>query len=134
MIRKKAGFTLIEVILTLTLIAAISLMMYSFFGQGLSLYTAETTSADKQMNLRQVLSDITNKARLSSPELITYKNGVLTVDTYTYTFADSSVSRNGAILAKGIAALNIFINEGILEIEIIDTSGTRLKTSVSLKR
>ena len=130
--KDKRGFTLIEIIIVVMLIAVVGLLMYSFFGQGFRLYTVESESADKQMNLRQVMSDITNRARLADPAAVTYTSGVLNVGTYAYMLSNGQVKRNDTVLANDVAAFNISINTGILGITMVNTSGTSLSTSISL--
>ncbi len=130
--RNKKGFTLIETIIVLSLVAVVSLLMFSFFGQGFNLYTTETKSADEQMNMRQVLSDITNKARITAPDLITYELGVLNVDDYSYTLSGEQIIKNGAFLASGISEFNVSIANGVLEIGLVNTANNSLSTSLSL--
>ncbi len=132
LMNNKKGFTLIELLIVIALIAAVSALMYSFFGQGLHLYTAESESADEQMNLRRALSDITNRARLAEPEQITYDAGVLSVGDYEYTLQGGSIKKDGTAIANGISSFNVSINEGILYIEIVNASGKSLSTSFSL--
>ncbi len=133
--KSKRGFTLIEVLLVATLIAVVALLMYSFFGQGLSLYSMESKSAQRQDNLRLVLSDITNRVRLADPSKVTYSSGVLTVDTTTYSYysADQEVRRNSTTLATGVSAFTVSLSSGLLQISITDTAGTAISTSLSLK-
>lgn len=127
----KKGFTLIEMLIVIALLAAVSLLMYSFFGQGLHLYAAESESADEQLNLRQALSDITNRARLAGPENITYDSGALTVGSYVYTLDGGSIKRNGTAIANGISAFNVSIYTGYVQIEVVNASGKALSTSLS---
>ena len=130
--RKKSGFTLIETILTVTIISVVALLMFSFFSQGLNLYSVETSSADEQMNQRQVLSDITNKTRVSDPSTISVTSGVLVVDSYTYIYNGKSILRNGTVIANDISAFNVSIADDILEIRIANASGEVITTSLSL--
>jgi prepilin-type N-terminal cleavage/methylation domain-containing protein len=130
--KKKDGFTLIETLIAAALVAVVMLLMYAFFGQGFKLYTVESESADAQMNLRQVLSEITNKARLTDPEDITYASGVLTVGGDTYTLYNEQIVRNETAIASGIHAFNVGITDSILSIEVVNTSGKSIATSLSL--
>lgn len=126
------GITLLETIIAAALVSVVMLLMYAFFGQGFKLYTMESESADEQMNLRQVLSEITNNARLTDPEAITYTSGVLTIDDDAYMLYEDKIIRNETAIASGISAFNISITNGILSVEVINTSGTRIATSLSL--
>jgi prepilin-type N-terminal cleavage/methylation domain-containing protein len=131
--RNKKGFTLVEMILVVSLLAVSALLMYSFFGQGLKLFTYESASADRQMNMREVLSDITNKARLTDSSDITCSSGTLNVGSYAYTLNSGKIKRNGTVISTGISTFTTSINEsGILEITVVDTAGTSLTTSISL--
>jgi prepilin-type N-terminal cleavage/methylation domain-containing protein len=130
--KRTKGFTLIEVLIVVALVAVSALLMYSFFGQGFSLYAVESQSADEQANLRQVLSDITNKARLTDPANITCASGVLNIGTYAYKLDGGSVKRNGTAIANGIASFTASKTSGILEIKLLSSSGKSISTSVSL--
>ena len=134
MLKKKSGFTLIEVLLVVVLIAGVALLMYSFLGQGFSLYTVETASAEEQAGLRQILSDITNKARITPVDQITYANSILTIGDYVYTYNGDAVARNGATIANDINIFSINITDNILGVIITNASGTTMKTSISLIR
>jgi prepilin-type N-terminal cleavage/methylation domain-containing protein len=132
--KNKRGFTLIEMLVTLALVAVVAALMYTFFGQGISLYSMESESAQEQANLRLVLSDITNRARLTDPSSITYADGVLTVDDTTYSFnsTDQEILRDGGTLATGISRFTVQLESGLLEVSITSTKGTVVSTSLSL--
>lgn len=131
--KNKKGFTLVELIVVLSLLAVAGLLMYSFFGQGIRLFTYESASADRQMNMREVLSDITNKVRLTDPANVTCNSGTLTVGSYAYTLNSQKIKRNGVAISNGIATFAPAISsDKILTITVIDTAGTSLSTSISL--
>lgn len=133
MIRRKSGFSLIEVIVVAALVAVAALLMYSFFGQGFSLYTVESDSADEQMNLRQVVSEITNNARVTDVANIKVNSGVLTVGSDAYKLQNKKIMRNGTAIATGIKTFSVTKNsDNILTILIVNTKETRLETSLSL--
>ena len=129
----KTGYTLIEVLLAAALIGVVALLMYSFFGQGFALYGVETASAEEQINLRQVMSDITNAARVTDPDDISIENGVLTVGSRKYKLSDGSIQKKGAAIANGIAVFDVSrTSDGMLAIRIVNQNGTELRTSLSL--
>jgi prepilin-type N-terminal cleavage/methylation domain len=132
--KNRRGFTLIELLLALSLITVAALLMYSFFGQGLSLYTMETEMAGEQDSLRQVLSDITNRVRLADPSTITYNSGALSIGSAVYSFdsAGKEIRRNGATLATGVSAFGVTLTSELLQISITNTAGTVISTSLSL--
>lgn len=130
--KRNKGFTLVEVIVVVALVAAVSVIMYAFFGQGLKLYTFESDSFDKQTNLREVMSDITNNARLTAPAQISCGTGTLTVGSYTYAINGSKITRNGSVIASGISSFTVSINSNMLGITVVNTAGTSLSTSLSL--
>lgn len=134
--KSRRGFTLIETLLTLALIVVVGALMYSFFGQGLHLYTMETETAEEQANMRQVLSDITNRTRLTDPTAITYADGVLSIGTasYTYDSANQQILRNGTALATGVSAFSVSLSEQLLEISVTSTAGSVVSTSLSLRQ
>lgn len=128
----KKGFTLVEIIVVIALIAAVSLVMYTLFGQGLKLFTYESEAADRQMNMREVLSDITNKARITDSSSISYSSGTLTIGSNSYLLSGDNIKRNGAVIANGISAFTVSISSGILGITVTNTAGTSISTSLSL--
>lgn len=128
----KKGFTLIELLIAISLVAVVGLLLFSFIGQGFTLYAMETNSSAEQMNMRQVLSDITNRARLADPAAITYVSGTLNIGSDSYTFTSGKVKRNASVIAKDISSFVVNLNAGILEIKIVHNSGKSLSTSISL--
>jgi prepilin-type N-terminal cleavage/methylation domain-containing protein len=130
--KRNRGFTLVEVILVAALVAVATLLMYSFIGQGFSLYGAEAESADDQMNMRQAMSDITNIVRLTDPSAISVSNGVLTVDDRKYKLENGSILRNGGAIANRISVFDVSISSNILVIRIVNSNGTEIKSSLSL--
>ena len=130
--RSKRGFTLIEVLLALALVAAAAMLMYSFFGQGFSLYTRESESADEQASLRMVMSDITNIVRVTDTTKISVSNGVLTVDNRTYKLSGGKILRNGTAIASNISAFTVTKNTELLSIKIVSDKGTVIETSLSM--
>jgi prepilin-type N-terminal cleavage/methylation domain-containing protein len=132
--RNKRGFTLIEVLITLVLVVAVAALMYTFMGQGLSLYTHESRTAAEQDSLRQVLSDITNRVRLTDASEISVTDGVLTVgDTeYSYDSTGKRILRDGSEFARDISAFSAALNGTQLEISVTNTGDTVVSTSLSL--
>ncbi len=132
--KTKRGFTLIEALLALALLTVTAGLMYTFFFQGFTLYTSETKTAAEQASLRQVLSDITNRVRLTDKDDIRYTDGVLCIQDarYTYDSAEHRVQRGDSILADNIAAFRVTLSDDLLEIRIESTSGTVMTTSLSL--
>lgn len=130
--KNKKGFTLVEVIVVVALIAVVAMLMYSFFGQGLKVFSYESDSADKQMNLREVVSDITSRIRLTDSSSISYSSGTLTIGSYSYTLSNGQIKRNGAAISSGISSFNVSMDTTIVNITIVNTAGTSISTSVSL--
>ncbi len=134
--KNKRGFTLIELLVTIGLIVAVATLMYTFLMQGFSLYTMQNQESQKQSNMRQVLSDITNRVRLSEADDISYSAGVLTVgdDSYSFSSTEHKVMRNGSMLAADIRSFTVSLTVEMLEITITNMDGTSLSTSLYLGR
>lgn len=131
--RNKKGYTLMELIIVVALLSAIAILLYTVMGQGFKLYAAQSESATELTNLRQVMSDITNKARITDPALISYSLGVLQVGSYSYSLNGQTIEKNGTVLAKGIGSFDVTISEeGILKITIVNLEGKSISTSISL--
>ena len=128
------GYTLVELLVTIGLIAAVATLMYTFLGQGFTLYTKQNEASQEQMNMRQVLSDITNRARLADPDDISYEDGTLHVGDKEYSFnsANKEILRDGTTLATGIDSFTVSLNNDLLEISITSTADTTVSTSLYL--
>lgn len=63
MTKKQRGFTLIEVIISVSLILIISSLAFSFFSFGLRNYESGTVNTDIQFNARLAVDQISNKIR-----------------------------------------------------------------------
>ena len=129
---KNNGFTVIEVVIAISILAVVGLLMYTFLGQGFSLYSKETASAEQQADIREVLSEITNKTRLTPKDSISYNAGVLTIADYDYAYDGERIIRNSQELATNITAFSVDITSDILNIVIANNAGAQISTSLSL--
>ena len=130
--KNKKGITLLEVIITLGILSVIGLMAFTLFGQGLSLYQAETESADLQDEMRLVLSDITNKVRVAEEADISVATNQLTINDYTYSLDGNRIIRNSSELATNISFFDVSLADGLLEIRLQNTKGTQISTAIYL--
>ena len=132
--KNKRGFTLIEVLVAIGLVVMVAALMYTFVGQGLSLYTMETETAEEQTNLRQALSEITNRVRLADASEVAVTDGGLTVGStaYAYSSAQKCILRDGDTFANNIAGFTATLNDSLLEISVTSTAGTVVSTSLFL--
>ena len=130
--KRNKGFTLIELIIALAVMAAVGLLVYTLFGQGFNLYAVEAKSAEQQSEMRLVLSEVTNKVRVTDAADINYTSGQLTVDDYVYSLVGERVLRNSRELATGITAFNVSIVDNLLEITISNTESDQISTSLYL--
>ncbi len=130
--KRPRGFTLIEVLLACALVAVAAMLMYSFFGQGFSLYTLESESADEQANLRMTMSDITNVVRVTDAAKISVSGGVLTVDDRTYKLSGGKILRNDTAIASNISTFTVTKSSDLLWIKLVSNKGTAIETSLSM--
>lgn len=130
--RNKKGFTLIELIIAVAVLGAVAMLMYTFFGQGFALYTEEVKSADQQTDMREVLSEITNKVRVTPSDQISYVNDILTIDDHVYAYDGDRIIRNTRELATGISAFDVSITGKLLEIVLENNDGEQIATSLYL--
>jgi len=130
--KQTKGLTLVELVLVVALIVVVAGLMFTFLGQGLTLFSINTESADEQQNLRQVLSEITNIARLTDSEDISCSSNELTIGSRTYSLTGDEVLRNDAVIARGIIYFEASINNNLLHITIRNNKGSEMSTSLSL--
>ena len=130
--KRNKGFTLIELIIALAVMTAVGMLVYTLFGQGFNLYAVEAKSAEQQSEMRLVLSEVTNKVRVTDAADINYTSGQLTVDDYVYSLVGQRVLRNSRELATGITAFNVSIVDNLLEITISNTESDQISTSLYL--
>lgn len=130
--KNNRGLTLIEVILACALLVAAGMLMYSFFGQGLSLFTKESESAKEQAELRLVMSDITNAARLTDATKISVLSGVLTVDSKVYKLTSGKILRNNTAIASNIKTFTVSKTADLLSIKIVSNTNKVIETSLSM--
>lgn len=130
----KRGFTLIEVIITVAVLGAVGLLAFSLIGQGLNLYKAEVESADLQEDMRLVLSEITNKVRLTDESDISISGNKLTIANNVYSLENSSLLRNSSEIAASIMLFDVSITNSLLKIRIVNNKGTELSTSIYLSK
>ncbi len=128
----KKGLTLIELVIVAALLAVVAGLMYGLFGQGLVLYTMNTASAQEQQNMRQVLSEITNRFRLADADSISCIDNVLSIGSDVYKLQSDQILRNDAVIARGMALFEASISAQLLHITIRNEKGAELSTSLSL--
>ncbi len=130
------GFTLIELLVTIAILAVAAGLMFTLFGQGLSLYTIETESADEQQSLRQILSEITNSARIADVDSIDVNDNALTIGSNVYSHSGQNVLKNGTPIADRIVSFEVSLDDStsLLSITVSNTKGANLQTSLTLAK
>lgn len=138
----KKGFTVIEVVVSLLILAIIlgmSSSVVSFFSR---FYSNETTQINRQENVRLLLSYIERDIRKSNQEIdldgTCYKIGTDDAEQQSvYCVNDSQVTRNGVVIAHEIQTLSMSTNlDGTIVNLVVaarpDTRGDTFETSYTI--
>lgn len=141
---KQRGFTLIELIVTLSLLSMVFVVAVSFFRYELVNFDVLSKDTQIKMNMDNLMNDIIEDVRATGDsEMINVleDNGFLKLeigdDMYTYDRNNLKVYKNGYLLADNITSFYVNIDLKTVNIAITGKGVRRyytLSTSVILRR
>jgi prepilin-type N-terminal cleavage/methylation domain-containing protein len=128
-LRKKAGFTLIEILVALSLLTIVSGMVYSFYLFAHRQVVIREKKAFEFDNALSLLESIAKNIRESRATLLLEKSKWVfltkTGDTASYCFADGALKFNAVELSINGRALPKFSFTGFGNDSLIDVDGDR---------
>ncbi|PRY83229.1 type II secretion system protein [Alkalibacterium olivapovliticus] len=98
--KSEEGFTLVELLASIALLSVVILLVGSVHIFGQSQFINQTESASQSNDLRYSLSMISRDVR--SAEVVTVEGATLRADDITYTFSNSTLTRNSEILSNRV--------------------------------
>ncbi len=102
---KKRGFTLIELIVVMVLMAMLFAMGFSIYRFSTDAYAREASRGLTQSDLRVAMSVITKDMR-KHPDF-TISSNTITAGANTYTLDSQDLNVNGSLLISGIEAFSV---------------------------
>lgn len=127
--RNRHGFTLLELIVALTIFTMIGIALVGIFISGVQFYSQEQSQLDNQQNLTTLSAFIENDVRQSTA--MTLSGGCLNLTTvngnvvYCHSSADNTLSRNSQVIASGIASITFTINLNRLTLNLVTIADQR---------
>lgn len=139
-LRNKQGLTVIEVLVTLLIVAIIFGMVASIVGFFSRFYGDESQHVNRQENMRILMLQIERDIRTSDQEvnlvnapcyLIGTGDGSTTTHNYCFNSATGVVTRDGNVLARNVSVFTLALSSGgalNIDIKMVhDTRGKQLE-------
>jgi len=129
--KNKTGFTLVETIVTTTILSIVVLLSLSILISTLNMQRLSNTTIEEQINLRQAALAITSEIRKNPDEA-----GALGPFVGRYYINDDILMRSdGSAVARGIAgfSINTADKPGWAVISIESTGGQEVNTVIFLR-
>lgn len=117
------GLTLVEVLAVLVLLSLVTLLIISVLSFGQKNYSTQQGQVQKQQDLTYVTKLITKEVRQAKSVKI--ENGLLVIDTNTYTFKENSIFKNNSELVSEIQTFNYSLNGMKLTLTITGNDDAR---------
>ncbi|WP_026487530.1 pilus assembly FimT family protein [Caldanaerobius polysaccharolyticus] len=143
-ILKQKGFTLVELIVILSLVSVVFFLVASFFGYGLLSFRALGSEAQVKMQIEDLMNSVVEDIRsVNDVDVVKDDSGFIQLragnSEYTYDKSTLKVYKNGRIVARNIASFYVGIGADARTVNIVITGkGTHryytLTTSVVLRR
>lgn len=128
---KTKGFTLIELVITFLIIVIVFGVLANLVGFSTKFFRDENTQVATQESLRIVAVNFEKDVRkyALSSTLITQSSDCYTLGTavtYCYVLANKEITRNGNVIARGIASFSLNLtNTNYVRFNIITIQDTR---------
>lgn len=144
-LKNRKGFTLIEVMLAILIVAIIFGMIASIVGFFSRFYSDESQYINRQENMRILMLQLERDIRMSDQAtnlnsspcyLIGTGSGSTTSNTYCFDVTTNVVTRNGNVVARNISVFNLSLSgDRALDIDIKmipDARGKQLEAVYTL--
>jgi len=133
MLHKRNGFTLIELVITFSIVVIVFGVLSNLVGFSTKFFKDENTQVATQESLRLVAVNFEKDVRkyaLNSTLIVQSSNcyvlGTGTTITYCYDSTNKQITRNSVIIAKGIASFSLTLtNTSYIRFSIVTIQDTR---------
>jgi len=131
-LKKNAGFTLIETIVTMTIVSIVVVLSLSILISTLNFQRISNTTLQEEINLRQAALAVTSEIRKNPDE--TGPMGTFN-SRYSINADDVLIRADGSAVAREIAdfSINTVDKPGWASIEIESTSGQKVSTVIYIR-
>ncbi|MCL2529704.1 MAG: prepilin-type N-terminal cleavage/methylation domain-containing protein [Coriobacteriia bacterium] len=129
--KDRAGFTLVETIVTTTILSIVVLLSLSILISTLNFQRLSNTTIEEQVNLRQAVLAVTSEVRKNPDE-----TGALGPFSSRYSVSNEMLMRSdGSAIARGIAdfSINTTDKPGWAVISIESTGGQEVSTVIYIR-
>ena len=127
--RNHHGYTLLELIVALTLFTMLGTAVLGIFISGVQFYAQEQSQVDNQQNLTTLSAFIENDMRQTKSMSLT--SGCLSLSTvngtvvYCHDVSASTLTRNGQAIAQGISSVTFSIESTRVRLTLITQADRR---------
>lgn len=109
-LKNKKGTTLIEFVITFTLISIILVIGYNLFTSSLEGFRRQADNVDNQTKARQIIRDISREIRKVNPasSIVIEEDKSISIGDITYTFQEdtNTLLKAGNVFVTGIQSFN----------------------------
>ncbi len=129
------GVTLVELMVTIAILAIIGTSVYSSMILGIKTYNINMDETADQQGLRQAALHISKQVRNTTAAGVTVSSGSLTVNGKSYTIDNTAktLNYNGSVLAYNINAFTASISGELLTVTLTSVSGITVSTQLALR-
>lgn len=107
-LKQNKGLTLIETLVVVALIAAVTSLGYTFFFTGTRAFDRNIERVDYQQNVRHSISFITRRLlNANADEVVVDNPSSLRIGTETFAFSNSTLRLQGQPFAEGISSFTV---------------------------
>jgi len=129
----KRGFTLVEMLISIAILAIICGVVSVFLIQGISFYHSELESNNDENNLRNGMAKIIKTLHTTPGNQISVDSGVLTAGVNNFSFDGDNVLCNEDSFMTGISSFLVSMENNAVSISIETDEGRGLSTSFGLR-
>ena len=129
------GITLVELLVTIAIIAIIGTSVFSSMILGIKTYNINMNETTDQQGLRQAALHISKQVRNTTAGAVSVSSGSLTVNGKPYTIdrTAKTLKYNGDVLANNIASFTPAISGNLLTVTLMSVNGITVSTQLALR-
>jgi prepilin-type N-terminal cleavage/methylation domain-containing protein len=129
------GITLVELMVTIAILAIIGTSVYSSMILGIKTYNINMDETADQQGLRQAALHISKQVRNTTAAGVSVSSGSLKVSGKSYTIDNTAktLNYNGSVLANNISAFTASISGELLTVTLTSVSGITVSTQLALR-